>query len=143
MQPLIQLILIIWAIAFSLLIFVPSVSVLLNKPKQLTIFEPPKPPDAPVWRNGGLQTNEVAVYTQVLAVYQQSVIAYNAYIEAVKKSDPNAVYALVVKDTIVALFRDLIVGFLGFAFVKSAATTLYNVGLVKRGQNPLPPKLFE
>lgn len=163
MQTFIRVILIIWFLAFTGFVLVPSLFVLCgvgvpdaaDLPK---MPDPPKPPTADDLKQTAsvktavppqgkipdpltpTQTPQlevrnalVDVYTQQISAYTQQIAAYKSQIELGKTRQVVA-YRAVVTDTLVSLLSTALTAFLGYVFVKAGAELVNKYAATKRGE---------
>jgi hypothetical protein len=132
MRTLLQWILIFWFVGLSALVFIPS-AISLFRPEPALL--PPPPPIPPTTVSEA--SNQM--YAQQVVAYQQYVAAYAAYCEKVT----NGRYDAVVTKTLTPLLEKLIIAFLAYAFVVTAATTVDNAVRMRNNEPPQPLGFFQ
>jgi hypothetical protein len=151
MKAYVQWSIVLWASALGLLTLFSSIVLLASGSRNVTpvpLTPPPTPPDPLVAKNMDAAaltayTQQVAAYTQQVAAYQQQIAAHKAYVDASLKSNASSVYTIVIKDTLGPYLTQLLIGLLGYAFVKAGATAINNINLARHNQPPEPLKPFD
>lgn len=163
-KSLIQWILLLWFVALSAAVLIPSYQMLFGRPSERTTGKPPDPPvppPAPVLSFGAqsapaeqqpqleaykqqaaVYAEQVKSYTQEVAVYTQQVAAYKAQEDANHKSGRASVYELVVKNSLVTLMGTFATALIGYVFANLGAGLLDNYVRMKNSEAPQPLSLL-
>lgn len=159
-----QWLLLIWFVALSAAVLLPSYQMLFGRPEAASPGDPPAPPvppSAPVFSPGaevdpakmqqqleaykqqaGVYVEQVKSYTQEVATYTQQISAYKTHQEAKAKSGRVSVYELVVKNTLLSLVTTFATALLGYVFASLGAGLLDNYARMRNGAEPQPLRLF-
>jgi hypothetical protein len=163
-KGLIQLVLLVWFLAVSAAVLIPSYQLLFGRPEAESAGTPPAPPvppPAPVVAFGSqpeaakLQqqlesyrqqsvayAEQVKSYTQEVAAYTQQVAAYKTHAEAQQRSGRASVYELVVKNSLVTLVGTFAASLLTYVVASLGAGLIDNNARLKRGAPPQPFSLL-
>jgi ABC-type glycerol-3-phosphate transport system permease component len=133
----------IWFIVVSLMVLVPSFTMLINaspdsaldaipippsKPEPLKISIPANLDDNQVKALGNqvsAYTQQVASYSSEVSAYTQQIVAYKLHAETAKIKMSNA-YDTVVKGTLATLFTTFFTALLGYVFVRVGTGVIDN-----------------
>ena len=150
MKTLVQVLLLIWFVALSVFVFIPSFVVLrdarnaVNAEESLPTLPPapvalvlssvdpkldPKKQEAIVkvyTQQVAAYTQQVVVYTQQTTSYRDRLTVYKANLDAAARANEVQPYTLVVKDVIVPLATTFATALLGYVFVKAGAQLIDN-----------------
>jgi hypothetical protein len=156
----IQAILLIWFLAISVAILVPSYQLLFGSDDaNASRPQPPAPPQppSPVKTAGpldqapqleaykqqiGAYAEQIKGYTQEVSGYTQQLAAYKAHQEATDKSSRRGVYELVVKGSLIVLLGSFVTALIAYVFANLGAGVVNNVSLLKNGRDPQPLTLL-
>jgi len=132
------IILILSFILFLGTILVPSWMLLADGAADTPPIPRPQVPQLPA----EIDDSTIAQYSELVAAYEKSVVAYTALATAAKPPKPERVYELVVKNTITDLFAKILAAFLSYVFVKAGATIVDNVIRMRNKEPPMPITLL-
>lgn len=163
LKRLIQAILLIWFIAISVAILVPSYQLLFGSDDgaNASRSQPPAPPQAPPLKPFGpldptlnvtiqvqqvegykqqvsAYTEQIKGYTQQVTGYTQQLAAYKAYQDATEKSGRRGMYELVVKGSLITLLGSFVTTLIAYVFANLGAGVVNNMTLLKNGRDPQP-----
>jgi len=138
MKIFIQILLVVWFVLVSAFIMVPSFQLLNTTTADVALAPPPRAPTPPA----ELDDARVTLYTQEVTAYVQSISAYTKHLQATATSNRQSVYELVVKDTLVSLFGQILTAFVAFAFVKVGAIVLDNRNPMRKDEPRQEISLF-
>ena len=166
LKQVIQAILLIWFLAVSVAILVPSYQLLFGPDDSASASrpEPPAPPQPPPPLTTAFSLNpsldaakqaqqlegykqqvaayaeQIKGYTQEVAAYTQQASAYKTHQEANEKSSRRSIYEVVVKGSLITLVASFITALVGFAFVNVGASLVNNMIRVRNNLQPEPLK---
>lgn len=145
MKLFVQVLLLLWFVAVSALVIIPSALLLYPMVDPAIVdLTPPRPPRPPVLspipdsatgddlvKRVARVEQEVIAYGHRVNAYEKEVAAHKDTVEAVKSLDPVSVYKAVVKDTFVDLLGKVLATLLAFAFVKVTGQAVTNAFAAK------------
>lgn len=162
-KGMIQWLLLIWFVALSTAVLIPSYQMLFGPPEAASPGDPPPPPVpplAPVFAPGAqtdpvklqqqleaykqqtaVYAEQVKSYTQEVVTYTQQVSAYRTHQEARSKSGRVSVYELVVKNTLLSLASTFVIALLGYVLASLGAGLLDNYARMRNGAAAQPLSL--
>ena len=132
MKHFLQYLLIAWFLIVSVLVLVPSVTMLWCGCEMTPIKAPPEPPAPPE----ELSDHSLEWYTQQVAAYQKHLDAYKTYMAGLGQTPRQQAYDAVVTKTLLPLLDKFIVALLGFVFVVSTTVIVDNELRMRRNFPP-------